>query len=347
MIPFLQEVLEQPVALRRALASTLAQADALRAVARELHAGTFRQVLLTGMGSSWYAGLPAALHCIARLPLPVVSWETSELVYAAPAALTPPTLLIAVSQSGESAELVRLAQRSSRPARIISVTNGTANTLARWADVAVDTAAGPEATVTSKTYTASLVALHLIACLLTEDPLPPAEAAITTLADDLAAFLPALESSLPAALAALGPGDTLACVGRGASLASAREAALILEESCKLPAAAYSGAQLRHGPLERVEPGFRALVFAGDDAATPMQHRLASTLVEHGGRCLLITPRPAHLPGVPDLVIPAAPPALLPISEIIPVQLLTIPLAQQRGFAPATFRYSTKVTTTE
>jgi glucosamine--fructose-6-phosphate aminotransferase (isomerizing) len=275
-------------------------------------------------------------------------WDASELIHFAPDSLTPQTVLIAVSQSGESVELRELIRGANRPGIAIAITNGTDNSLAGWTDLTLDTHAGDEAAVSTKTYLTTLAVLHLLGAQLCGQRVENAKDNLNGVAADLDDFLSDWESKLEAMAKFLGTCEVLAYVGRGPSLASVMTGALITEESSKVFCMGLSAGQFRHGPLELVRPGLKSVMFAGSGPTSLLNTRLAQEIGNYGGKCLLITPARTDVsPNLFELAIPKAEPSLLPILEIVPIQLLTIRLAQLRGFEPAAFDYATKVTRSE
>lgn len=347
---FLSEVLEQPQALRRTVASFADAAGELSTVADRIQRGDFDRVVLTGMGSSLFGCHSLALSLIPSLPIPVTAWDASELVHQAPAALTAKTLLIAASQSGESAEVVEVTKLSQRPGAAIAITNGPDNSLARWADVGVQTSAGPEEAVSSKTYTTTLAAQALAAATLGRQDRGQMAGHLLSVADRLADYLTGWEDQIGSITDFLGPCETLAYLGRGHSFSTACTAALITEESSKVFCMGVSAAQFRHGPIELARPGLKVVIFAGSGPTRRLNENFAGELAGHGAQVVLITLAPQAGLDRANLLqsaIPAAPPELLPILEIVPVQLLTMPLAEARGFRPATFQHTTKVTDRE
>ena len=127
---FLAEILEQPEALRRSVGHYPSAHDGLSQLARAIEASRYDRIILTGMGSSLYSCYPLWLLLNTQTSLPAMMWDASELIHFAPGILTPQTILIAVSQSGESVELRELIRLAGRPGLAITVTNGTENSLA-------------------------------------------------------------------------------------------------------------------------------------------------------------------------------------------------------------------------
>lgn len=345
---YLAEIAEQPSILDCLAASFDATwGGALARVRGDLAAGRFDRVVLTGMGGSLHGAHPAHLALSRALSIPVLLWESGELTQQVPGVVTARTLLIAISQSGESGEVRRLTKGRARPALAISITNGPDNSLARWADIAVATQAGPERTASTKTYTAGLAATHLVVAHLTGQAEGAAQD-IRALSQTVAALLAAMPAQAAAAVSHLGHDSPLTVIGRGDSYASAAMAALLTEEAAKLPCEALTGGQFRHGPLELVREGFRAIVYLGEGEARPRTQALVDRIAALGGNVLAIGTDPgAASAAVLPIALPQAPAGLLPVLEILPVQFLVIPLALARGFEPAAFLNAQKITTGE
>ncbi len=345
---YLAEIAEQPGILDRlGEVFDATWGAALGQVRADIQAGRFDRVVLTGMGGSLHGAHPAHLALTRALSIPVLLWESGELTQQAPGAVTARTLLIAISQSGESGEVRRLTEAAARPACVISITNTADNALARWADIAVATQAGPERTASTKTYTAGLAATHLVVAHLTGTAAGSA-GEVRALSHTVADLIARLPTQADAAARHLGHTAPLTVIGRGDSYASAAMAALLTEEAAKLPCEALTGGQFRHGPLELVRDGFRAVVYLGQGPARPLTEALVERIVALGGRVVTIgtTPGPASDAVLP-IALPEIAPGLLPVLEILPVQFLVIPLAIARGFEPAAFLNAQKITTGE
>ena len=222
MTTYIKEILEQPDALRRTAEADNPYDQAAAAIQNR----TFRRAVLTGMGSSHHSTIPLWLRLNAALKLPIERWEASELAHYGVGSIDNETLLIAVSQSGESAEVVRLIEEGVQPGLSISVTNGADNTLANWADVPLLTHAGDEATVSTKTYTTTLAALDLLGRALTGTDLVSARQGIIDLAKQLRVYLSGWEGVVNQIAGFATDVETIAFIARGGSMASANTAAL-------------------------------------------------------------------------------------------------------------------------
>jgi glucosamine--fructose-6-phosphate aminotransferase (isomerizing) len=333
---YLRDLLAQP----QAVADTVAALRALgplpaRALACE-------RIVLTGMGSSLHAqhALQLRLNRTGRTALMV---ETAELVHAQPALLDARTLVVAVSQSGRSAEIVQLLNLtdslSSRPV-VIGVTNTPDSPLATRTDFVVPLRAGPEFSVSCKTYLSTLVALEWLGGALSGDNLGTLLAELTQAAPAVEAYL-ATWRTHAAQLATDFTGlRHLFLTGRGASLAAVGTGALILKESTRFHAEGMSSPAFRHGPLEMVSPGLSALVFAGDSATLALNEDLVRDIRAAGGRAVLVGENAARGP----FHLPLLPARLRPVAEMLPVQMLSLALAALAGREPGVFEHATKIT---
>lgn len=335
------------------LRDLLAQADVLRAVRCGLadfildaalladwRAGRFARVVLTGMGSSLHALYPLHRRLSAR---GVAShWiETAELLLGFDALIASDTLLIAVSQSGESAEVVSLLRRASSYGHIIGLTNDETSTLGRAAGSTLRLYAGVESTVSCKTYVATLAALHWLGAALgggdVRRILREIEDAEEAVRDYLAGWREHVAELLP-----MIDGVTSVFVaGRGDSLASAGTGGLILKESTRQHAEGMSAAAFRHGPLEMAGERVFVLVFEGDESVAAHHRRLVEDVVRGGGRAASIT---SDEPSAEVFRLPAVPAPVRPIVEILPVQMLSLALAARDGFEAGRFIRASKIT---
>jgi glucosamine--fructose-6-phosphate aminotransferase (isomerizing) len=336
---YVGDILSQPDAVRLVLAGRLHRdLDAITA-----RLGQYSRIILTGMGASLAALQPAWLR-MARAGLPAWRLETSVLIRDAPELITPDTLLLVASQSGRSAEAVALAEHVPRiGATLVALTNDPLSPLAERARVVVEIHAGAEHAVSTRSYVNTLAAAALaIDALIGAN----SAAALAAAADSIDGYLSSWRERVDAIGESIGLPSRLYLLGRGDSLAAAECGALILKEAAKWPAEALTAGQFRHGPLELADGRLTVIVLAGehpDDRARDTQ--LVADLVHYGARAVW-----AHTdgrPGVELLPIPAATDAGRPLAQIVPLQLLSIAIAERTGVEPGVFRHLEKVTTVE
>ncbi len=348
--PFLAEIAGQPDAMRRAAAALVDQRDHLDRI-REAGAAS-RTIVFTGMGSSYDACYPA-VNDLAGRGVPAILVDTAELLHFRRPILNAQTLAVIVSQSGESAEIVKLAieiaKQRLRPF-VVSITNGLGSDLARRADVRIDTWAGEERGPSTMTFAAAMATLSGIARLLAGDSVETAVDRTRTAAEGAALSAERLLEDAQAVAADLeawhGERDVMALIGRGPARAAAEMGALVLKESGVMAESFEAGA-FRHGPLELAGPGMTAIVMATEPETRRLDLGLAADLVETGANVLVVTPDGEAPKGARPVATGYLDRALLSAVSIVPVQLLAWKLAQTRGRTPGQYTRASKITTRE
>jgi glutamine---fructose-6-phosphate transaminase (isomerizing) len=260
-------------------------------------------------------------------------------VYAAKADLRG-TVMLAISQSGASPDLLAtVASAKAAGAMIIALVNVESSPLAQAADYAIPLCAGREQSVAAtKSYIAALAAIIHLVAFWSED-----EELLDALVQSPAQLERAWNLDWQPALAPLQPARDLYVVGRGLGLGIAQEAALKLKETCGLHAEALSAAELRHGPMALVQPGFPVLIFAQNDETHDGVEALAVELAERGAQILLAGANAAK-----SLVLATenAHPAIQPMLIIQSFYRLVNALAIARGYDPDRPPHLRKVTET-
>ncbi|WP_432191535.1 SIS domain-containing protein [Streptomyces sp. bgisy027] len=337
-----REMAEQPAVLRRILSQG---APAIHQVAREIAARSPRFVLLTARGTSDNAALYAKYLLEIRLGLPCGLASMSTITaYGARPDLTD-VLVVTVSQSGGSPDLVA-STRAARQAGAITlaVTNNPDSPLAGVSEYHLDIMAGPErALPATKTYTASLLALYLLVEGLRDGDGTAAEAL-----PDIAEQLLARQDEVRTLAARYRFAERMVITSRGYGYPTAKEAALKLMETSYIPALSYSGADLLHGPLAMVDNVSPVIAVVpdgkGGEALRPVLDRLRG----RGADLVVIGPRQQVEQASAGFVLPTEDIAeeLQPILEILPLQLLAHEVTIARGQDPDAPRALAKVTET-
>ncbi|MGC4024730.1 MAG: SIS domain-containing protein [Mesorhizobium sp.] len=256
-----REVLEIPHAVARLLDHS---AKDMQRAGEELRAVDPRVLVSVARGSSDHAAsfLQYAIELTAGIPVASLGPSIGS-IYGAKLKLKDAACL-AISQSGKSPDIVAMAKTAREGGALtIALTNTPGSPLAEVSHHAIDIAAGPELSVAAtKTFVNSAVAGLAILAHWTKN-------------DGLLSSLHALPQYLENAIAcdwspfaeAVGNENSLFVLGRGPSLAIANEVALKFKETCSIHAEAYSAAEVMHGPLALVGPGFPVLVLASRDKA--------------------------------------------------------------------------------
>jgi glucosamine--fructose-6-phosphate aminotransferase (isomerizing) len=313
-----------------------------------LHAASLlrsaKRVVITGIGASMFASIPLE-NLLCSRGIDAVSIEAAELLHYRCNAYRE-AVVIMVSRSGESIEIVKLLSTVKGRLPIVGVTNGTANTLTREADLSLQIGSLPDEMVAIQSYTGTLLTLHLLGMAVL-DELSAAE-------DEAGALLPEISSLIATSLEEvrgwdpfLEGGAPVHLLGRGPSCGSALEGALLFNETAKAPAVGMPAASFRHGPVELVDRGFRGLIFAPSGTTCNLNVALAQDLTRFGGRVRVIGPQNEDSIGLEWCRTPPVPEMLAPLLEIVLVQVATLRLAQLRGITVGSFRYTPRVTRDE
>jgi glutamine---fructose-6-phosphate transaminase (isomerizing) len=338
--PYLRDILDQPAALRNAV-DGVAESPLLAAVARKLSAGKFRRVLLTGMGTSLHALYPLHL-ALSRRGVASFWTETAELLLGFEALHRPDTLLITVSQSGESAEIVSLLRRARSFGHVIGVTNHPCSRLGRRADTVLLLHAGAESTVSCKSYLTTLAVLHWLGVRLGQGDVKEALSELRTAEHGVRSYLARWREHVAEWWRLTEDIQGIFVTGRAESLATTGTAGLILKESTRRSAEGSSCAAFRHGPMELAGPRVLVLVYAGDVRVSGVNRRLVRDINRGGGRAVLAAVAGASAGA---LKLPRTCPAVRPIVEILPVQMLSLALAARDGREAGRFERASKITT--
>jgi glucosamine--fructose-6-phosphate aminotransferase (isomerizing) len=338
---YLRDILDQPKALEDTL-TALGENIALNNLANRYHKGGFQRIVLTGMGSSFHALYPLNLQLLEH-GFNTVMAETSELVHYMPRLLDQSSLIIVVSQSGFSAEVLRLIELNRGEAAILAVTNTPDSPLAQNADASVLTRAGREFSVATKTYVTALMALESVGAILCGCNHDQIEEELALAGPAVRSYLNDWENHVDCIASKLYQIRHLFLAGRGASIAAAATGALVLKESTHFHAEGMSSAAFRHGPFELVDEGSFVLVFLGDGRTSDLNRNLVQDLLRLGGRAVLVSEEESDL----AFRLPSVPHRVRPIVEILPVQIISLVLAAQAGREAGRLILASKITTTE
>lgn len=343
--PYLQDILSQADALQYALAQF--NATPIKPLSHAMQRGDFDRIVLTGMGASFYAAYPVWLQLV-QAGLPAYWLDAAELLHHAQMLLSGKTLLWVFSQSGRSAEITALLELfEPGRMRLMATVNDLSSPLANAAgDFVIPLWAQPEQSVSTRTYLNTLALSQLAALFLTGGEakvgFQQLQAVIAAISDYLAAWM----SHLQEIRSQVRLTRNLVLLGRGYSLATVYTGALILGEAAKVGAIGLQAGEFRHGPLELADPELTALLFAGPPETQTLMARLHRDLQQSRANSFWIGSPQTDAPK-PLLPMPDATGISVPLAEILPVQLLTLHLAEALGVEAGRFRHIGKVTLSE
>ena len=313
--------------VRRQLA---ANADLMRDLAHRLSAIEPRIAFTCARGSSDHAATFAKYMFETRLRLPTVSQAPSVIsVYGGPPLDMRGAPFFVISQSGRSPDLLMSAKAvKGGGASVIALTNNTDSPLAELADIVVPLHAGPEKSVAAtKSYLATLSAItHLVAEWSASAELKDA---LQTLDGALAR---AWDADWSHAIDLFAEAQSMFVLGRGLTLAVAQEAALKFKETSGLHAEAFSLAEVAHGPMALVKPGFPLLVMPPQDEAKLGADTLIGKFVERGARIAMAGEGPSGVVELPHEK--GLHPAVSAIAMAQSFYKLVNALALKRGYDP-------------
>ena len=341
----LKEICEQPRVVRDTLVGRLAPSgeldiDELGLTFEELD--LIDRVYVIACGTSYHAGLVAKnlIEGWARIPCEVEA--ASEFRYRNPI-ITPSTLVVAVSQSGETADtLAAIRDARIKGAKVFGITNVVGSPVARESDGVIYTKANKEIAVAStKSFIGQIVSLTLLAMLLGQ-----VKGKLTTgqvrmlfreLGDTAAQIQYILDSQREAvheAALACKDAPSALFVGRGMGAAISYEGALKLKEVSYLHAEAYAAGEMKHGPIALIGPGFPVIAVT---TKSPVYDKVVSNLKEceaRGAKIIaLATEGDEDIKQIADHVIyiPPVRDAFSAITASVPLQLLARDVAVMRG----------------
>ncbi|MEC0210981.1 glutamine--fructose-6-phosphate transaminase (isomerizing) [Paenibacillus ehimensis] len=341
----LKEIHEQPKAYRDTMGARLDESGKKVALSEvgmtpeQIRA--IRQVHIVACGTAYHAGLvgKSVIEKLARIP--VETDVASEYRYRAPI-ITPETLVIVVSQSGETADTLAALREAKRcGARVLAITNVVGSSVAREADDVIVTWAGPEIAVAStKAYTSQLIAFYLLGLYLAQTLGTVDEAYIAEVVAGLQELPEKVESILAQAdtikviAEQVSTHDNLFFIGRGLDYAVALEGSLKLKEISYIHSEAYAAGELKHGTLALIEEGIPVIALATQD---DLFEKTVSNIKEVKARGAHVfgihAEGDAELAKVVDhtFAIPATLPLLTPALSVVPLQLLAYYASLARG----------------
>ncbi|OXM13282.1 glutamine--fructose-6-phosphate transaminase (isomerizing) [Paenibacillus herberti] len=342
----LKEIHEQPKAYRDTMLGRISD-DGKSVELKEIGMTTeqirgISRIHIVACGTAFHAGLvgKTVIESLARIP--VETDVASEYRYRSPI-ITPDTLVIVVSQSGETADtLAALREAKRNGARVLAITNVVGSSVARDADDVITTWAGPEIAVAStKGYSSQLIAFYLLGLYLAQERGTVEEAKVAEIVAAMNKLPDQVESILEQAnvfkgvAESMSKHDNLFFIGRGLDFAVAQEGSLKLKEISYIHSEAYAAGELKHGTLALIEDGVPVIALVTQE---DLYEKTLSNIKE-------VKARGAHVLGVANagyegevmksvdevFSIPRTLPLLTPALSVVPLQLLSYYASLARG----------------
>lgn len=324
----IKEIYDQPKVLRLLAQSAEAKTTDLVELCQQ-SAGIF----MIGCGTASYAAL-SGTYLFSRIAKQHVNFVAASEFFYQEQYLTPKSLILAISQSGETMDIVESVQLAQKhQSKIAAITNSLGSTLYRLSDASVLLDAGIEKAVCSTKAFTAMVAILLLLAYRLDERLDEAVKLLYGVADAVEQMLqPDYLQSAQEVADYCQDFEHLFIIGRGLSYAAALEAALKIKEVSYIHAEGFAGGELKHGVIALVDKGTPCMVFAPNDETEAAIISNAMELKARGGYIIGVGPKDHS---VFDVWLPTASVGDASImASVIPAQLLGYYLAVAKGFDP-------------
>ena len=339
----MKEIFEQPKAVRDTITPRIRNGhivlDDITLTAEELR--RFTKINIVACGTAYHVGVVAKYAFEELLRIPVEVDVASEFRYRDPI-LNENTLMIIISQSGETADTLAALREAKRAGcRVLSVVNVVGSTIATESDDVLYTWAGPEISVAStKAYSTQLAVIYLLALYIgeqlgkfTQEQLSAYIAALEKLPEQIDEMLKHKENIQFFASKYFNASD-MYFIGRNVDYAASLEASLKLKEISYIHSEAYAAGELKHGPISLIEDGTLVIALATD---ARLFDKMMSNIKEVKARGAVVlgvaTEDKKEIAGQTDMVfyIPKTASFMLPSLSVIPMQLFAYYVASMKG----------------
>lgn len=340
----LKEIFEQPEVLRNTMRGRLLAAEGNAKLAgldtniKELR--NINRIIITACGTSYYAGMVGEYMIEDLAGVPVEVEYASEFRYRNPI-IKPGTLVLAISQSGETADtLAALKEAQQKGATALAICNGVGSTIARTSDGGVYLHAGPEIGVAStKAFTSQVTVLAMIALLLGRQRRLSFESGMDIVKSmqelpELVEKTLKLSDQIAGIAHQYAKANNFLYLGRHYNYPVAMEGALKLKEISYIHAEGYPAAEMKHGPIALIDENMPVVVIAPKDALFDKVISNVREIKARGGKVIAITTEDCHpLDEIADhlIKVPKTSSMLMPILTCIPLQLMAYHIAVLRG----------------
>lgn len=338
----LKEINEQPLSVRNALRTHPIYMDLMASAINKA-----KKVFLVACGTSHHACLAGAYAFSNLAKAEVTPVVASEFIDSHGALIDADTVVLAVSQSGETADTLSAVRGAKdRGATILGISNTMGSTLTRLSDVYIGQNSGPEMGVAAtKTFTAQVAVLISLAVALArkrgflrKSELENTEAGFRQLPDWISTLLSTQQDSVKRIVEKYSDRPSLCFLGRGMSVATALEGRLKLLELSYLPAIAYPAGESKHGFISVVEEGYPVIFVAPKDESYSKIIGNVMEMKARGAKIIsVVDEENGEIARLSDDVIrvpPGIPSILTPIVFVVPLQLFAYHMAVRKGYDP-------------
>lgn len=313
-------------------------------------------VVFTGMGSSLAAAYPAQAY-LSSMGIRALVWETAELLHYHLNFLSRDTLLVIISQSGETIEMKRLLEALPKTQPMLGVVNVEASTLARKSAMMLPMMSGRQERVSTKTYMCSVAVLMYFATAVAGENHRALTQALLQVIEAQEAILERADELIPPTVEFFNHPTYTMLMSRGPDLSSVHQGAMMLKQVVRLAAEGMSAAQFRHGPIEIINTAHRYIIFARRNTLASKESPthtgkfllgLSEEIRSHGGRVLLFTDLASEeAPNMRLVRVETAKLGLGTLIDSLHLQLMAHELAVRAGLEPGKLWVAEEVTSVE
>jgi glucosamine--fructose-6-phosphate aminotransferase (isomerizing) len=343
----LKEIYDQPKAINDTLEDCLGNIKSL------IDQGPFpKKVVFLGMGSSYTSSLYAK-YLFSELPeVDVDAVSASDQLYY-PKPIDSKSLVIAVSQSGESIETVKVVKElRKKGVKIWSITNSAKSTLAEISDGTLLTHASEEKCSATKTFLSTLVLIYMFwvnagvsAGHFSSNLVEKATGKIAKTSEIIQDNLDSWNALCQPLASKVNSARSMIVLGRGYNLCTALQSALVFKEISKVHAEAMNGGQYRHGPIELTDPKFLVISLA-TGITKHLMVKISRETRMLGGNAILISDG-KEFAKESDILVDKIDEPLSPLLFAVPLELIAYHVAIIKGRNPDSGEYITKITRIE
>ncbi|PID61973.1 MAG: glutamine--fructose-6-phosphate transaminase (isomerizing) [Ignavibacteriae bacterium] len=340
----LKEIMEQPESLRNSLRGRLLEKEGVSKLGGLSgyidRIALSRRIIITACGTSWHAGLVGEYMLEQYTNIPVEVEYASEFRYRNPI-LTPDDTVIFISQSGETLDsLAALKETKRRGALTIGLVNAVGSSIARETDCGVYLHAGPEIGVAStKAFTSQVAVLALFTLLIGRRKITSPQDGVEIIRElkslpEKVEQILKLNNEIEKIADNFVDASNFLYLGRGYNFPVALEGALKLKEISYIHAEGYPAAEMKHGPIALIDENMPVIFLAPKDS---VYEKVISNIEEvkaRGGKLIAIAnENDKEIDNLVDysIKIPSTIRMLMPILNVIPLQLLSYHIAVKKG----------------
>ena len=338
----LKEIFEQPEKLKTTLNANVVQTDIrFHYAIKPDQFSEIQRIVIIACGTSWHAGLVAEYWLESLVKIPVEVEYASEFRYRNPI-LDKHTLVIAISQSGETADTIAgIKEAKKRQAQVLSICNVPGSTIARISNFTLFTQAGPEIGVAStKAFTTQLEVLFLLTLLIAHNRQLIDDQQLQQYLNSLREIPAKMERVLQNAeqiqtimKVCYSVSNTL-FLGRGVNYPIALEGALKLKEISYIHAEGYPAAEMKHGPIALIDWNMPTIfICIRDNSYNKVLSNIQEVKARNGVVIVVANEDDKRIGKLADYVIfiPETIMELSPFLTVVPLQLLAYMIADRRG----------------